>query len=73
MDERGCRHYNPDDTTCRPVAFRRFDPDNTIEKIFFVHGPWELSTTSKLGELVVRETITGPLIKILLEPSNDIH
>lgn len=62
-------HQDPDDHICRPCAFRRYDPDGSTEKSFFVRSAWALNGVKTLGELVVRESADGPLIKILLEPS----
>lgn len=63
-------YQNPDDLTCRPVAFSCADADYTrLEKTFWVHHPWHLGSTKKIGELVVIETPTDTLIKIVLEPS----
>lgn len=62
-----CRHQNPDDLNCLPAVFKTFDPDGTVEQTFWIRNPWHLSSTAKIGELVVRENMSGPLIKIVME------
>jgi len=73
QDERGSEcdsmsQQNPDDLTCSPCAFHRYNSDGSVEKTFWVRGDWHLVGTKKLGELVVIDNIAEPTLKIVVEP-----
>lgn len=63
-----CRHQDPDDLYSRPALFTRLLNDHDAERTYAVRDAWHLVIVMKLGELIVRETVDGPMVKILMEP-----
>lgn len=61
------RHQDRDDLMSSPVRFITMRPDGCVQKVFEIRPPHDPMATWRLGELIVHETIDGPLVKIQTE------
>lgn len=61
------RHQDRDDVVCTPVRFTKLQIDGTLEKTFEIREPFDPIASLRLGELIVWETASGPMVRLRIE------